>query len=80
MSAISKELIGSIKPFGSLEIDMWFELFEDAMTKHKLDTEDNKYHLIICLLPPKVTDLSLILLKYMLLLLVNKPQKKLIIQ
>lgn len=55
MSKISKDLLDSIPPFLTVDVPLWFCLFESAMLVHKIDTEDLKFHILICSLPPKVS-------------------------
>jgi len=55
MSPISKELLDSLPPFLAADVQLWFCLFESAMLVHKIDTEDLKFHILICSLPPNVS-------------------------
>jgi len=54
MAEISKELLSSIPPFNSVDAQLWFCLFESAMVVNKIETEELKFHVLICLLPPRV--------------------------
>ncbi len=55
MSLISKEVLSSIPSFDSMEeVELWFSIFESSMFIHKIVEEETKYHLLICLIPPKV--------------------------
>ena len=55
MPQISKELLASLPPFSSVDSKLWFCFFESSMLVNKIETEELKFHVLICLLPPKVS-------------------------
>ena len=48
----------TIPPFDSLEVELWFSIFESSMFVQRILEEETKYHLLVCLLPPKVNKLK----------------------